>query len=48
MPAWVNHVKQYASANNVSYGEAMKLAKSSYQEQSGGSLKIILRKAPTQ
>jgi hypothetical protein len=44
MSAWVNHVKAYSKANNVTYGEALKLAKASYQKQSGGDLKSAVRK----
>ena len=45
MSKWTEHVKAYSQANNVTYGEAMKLAKASYQPQSGGSLKSAVRKS---
>lgn len=32
MTAWTEHVKKYASENNVSYREAMKLAKATYKK----------------
>ena len=39
---WIRHVKQYASDNDVSYRDAMKLSKSSYQ---GGDFNSAMRKA---
>jgi putative lipase involved disintegration of autophagic bodies len=36
--SWIEHVKKYAQDNNVSYRDAMKLSKDSYQNMSGGSL----------
>jgi len=44
MSEWILHVKQYAKTHNVSYGDAMKLAKPSYK-QHGGNLKSMVRKA---
>lgn len=40
MSLWINHVKQYASDNNISYKEAMKQAKPSYKKM-GGSLTAL-------
>ena len=39
MSDWINHVKRYASDNNVSYREALKLSRDSYHEMKGGSVK---------
>jgi hypothetical protein len=40
MSSWINHVKQYALNNNISYKEAMKQAKPSYTKK-GGSLTAL-------
>ena len=45
MSEWIEHVKNYAKMHNVSYKEALKLAKASYKPQAGGSLKTVARKA---
>jgi hypothetical protein len=40
MSSWIDHVKQYALNNNISYKEAMKQAKPSYTKK-GGSLTAL-------
>ena len=46
MPSnWIQHVKQYAANNGVSYKDAMKLSKPSYNSAKGGDMKTTLRKA---
>lgn len=44
MSSWVQHCKEYAKANNVSYKEAMKQAKETYNKKQyeGGSLSSYL------
>lgn len=37
MSNWINHVKNYAEENNISYKEALTEAKTSYQQLKGGS-----------
>ena len=41
---WITHVKAYAKNNNVTYRDALKLSKSSYQSKSGGDIKSAIRK----
>ena len=46
MPSeWINHVKQYAKTNDISYKKAMSQAKSTYKPKHGGDLKSTMRKA---
>jgi len=44
MSSWIQHVKKVQQDHNVSYKEAMQLAKASYTSQKGGNLKKVLRK----
>jgi hypothetical protein len=44
MTKWTDHVRNYSNQHNVTYGEAMQLAKNTYQKQSGGDLKSAVRK----
>lgn len=43
---WIEHVKQYAKQNGVSYKQAMKDAKPSYKKVEGGKMKAknVVRK----
>ena len=45
MTAWIQHVKNYQQEHGCSYKEAMSRAKDTYQKQTGGSLKSMVRKA---
>lgn len=45
MTKWVDHVKNYKNTNNVSYKEALQLARPSYQSKTGGDLATTIRKA---
>ncbi len=36
MSNWINHVKNYAEENNISYKEALTEARTSYQQLKGG------------
>lgn len=42
---WIEHVRNYQKQNGCSYREAMSRSKDSYQKQTGGSLKSVVRKA---
>jgi hypothetical protein len=44
MTAWTNHCKQYAKANNCTYGEALQLARGSYQSGGKMNLRNVVRK----
>jgi hypothetical protein len=44
MTAWTDHCKQYAKANNCTYGEALQLARGSYQSGGRMNLKKAVRK----
>ena len=45
MTAWIDHVKNYQQEHGCSYKEAMSRSKDTYQKQTGGSLKSMVRKA---
>jgi hypothetical protein len=42
---WIQHVRNYAEKNNVSYRDSMTLSRSSYKPMNGGDLKSAFRKA---
>ena len=44
MTAWIEHVKNYAKKNGVSYKQAMVDSKDSYNKMSGGNFKNFERK----
>lgn len=44
MNPWISHVKQYAADNNLSYKDAMKQAKSTYQKVGGSKKSGYVRK----
>lgn len=44
MNPWISHVKQYAADNNLSYKDAMKQAKTTYQKVGGSKQSGYVRK----
>lgn len=41
---WIEHVRNFQKQNGCSYREAMSRSKATYQKQTGGSLKSVVRK----